>query len=137
MELRRLEAVRAAPVRIVAGLMSGTSMDGIDVAICRVAAGVPRLLELLGATTVPWDEVVAARLVHHADRAQDSAAVLRLPPLAAARAAAQRRRASEAAAHRQEVEKRNAERAASGKKSTPLPVPSAASVAETASAVAR
>jgi DNA-binding CsgD family transcriptional regulator/chloramphenicol 3-O-phosphotransferase len=33
-------------------------------------------------------EVVAARLVHHADRAQDSAAVLRLAPIAAARAAA-------------------------------------------------
>lgn len=33
-------------------------------------------------------EIVAARLVHHADRAQDSAAVSRLAPLAAARAAA-------------------------------------------------
>jgi hypothetical protein len=56
---------------------------------------------------------------------------------AAARAAAQQRRASEAAAHRQEVEKRNAERVARGKKSTPLPVPSAASVAASASAPAR
>jgi hypothetical protein len=51
--------------------------------------------------------------------------------------AAQQRRASEAAAHRQEVEQRNAERSARGKKSTPLPVPSAASVAATASAPAR
>jgi colicin import membrane protein len=57
--------------------------------------------------------------------------------LAAARVAAQQRRASEAAAHRQEVEQRNAERSARGKKSTPLPVPSAASVAATASAPAR
>lgn len=56
---------------------------------------------------------------------------------AAARVAAQQRRASEAAAHRQEVEQRHAERAARGKKSTPLPVPSAASVAATASAAAR
>ena len=53
---------------------------------------------------------------------------------AAARVAAQQRRANEAAAHRQEVEQRNAERAARGKKSTPLPVPSAASVADSASA---
>ena len=53
---------------------------------------------------------------------------------ACGRAAAARR---EAAAHRQEVEQRNAERAARGKKSTPLPVPSAASVAEIASAPAR
>ena len=56
---------------------------------------------------------------------------------AAARAVAQQRRASEAAAHRQEVEQRNAERAARGKKAQPLPVPSAASVAESASAAAR
>lgn len=56
---------------------------------------------------------------------------------AAARALAQQRRASDAAAHRQEVEQRNAERAARGKKSQPLPVPSAASVAEAASAAGR
>jgi colicin import membrane protein len=57
--------------------------------------------------------------------------------VAAARVAAQQRRASEAAAHRQEVEQRNAERSARAKKSTPLPVPSAASVAATASAPTR
>jgi hypothetical protein len=56
---------------------------------------------------------------------------------AAARVAAQQRRAMEAAAHRQQVEQRNAERAARGKKSTPLPVPTAASVAATASEPAR
>jgi hypothetical protein len=42
---------------------------------------------------------------------------------AAARVEAQQRRASEAAAHREAVEQRNAERAAQGKKSTPLPLP--------------
>ena len=56
---------------------------------------------------------------------------------AAARVAAQQRRAMEAEAHRQDVEKRNAERVARGKKSTPLPVPTAASVAATASAPSR
>lgn len=56
---------------------------------------------------------------------------------AAARVAEQQRRLSEAAAHRREVEQRNAERAARGKQSTPLPVPSAASVAGIASAPAR
>ena len=64
-----LDRVRAAPVRIVAGLISGTSMDGIDVAVCRVAAGEPRLLALLGARTEPWPPEIAARLrlAHRAD----------------------------------------------------------------------
>ena len=56
---------------------------------------------------------------------------------AAARVAAQQRRAIEAEAHRQDVEKRNAERLARGKKSSPLPVPTAASVAAAASAPTR
>src|SRR3954470_20016019 len=42
--------------------MSGTSMDGIDVAVCRVAAGEPQLVALLGARTVPWQPATAERL---------------------------------------------------------------------------
>ena len=68
--------VRAAAVRTVAGLMSGTSMDGIDVAVCRLAAGQPRLVELLGARTVPWDPELAARL-----RGADAADALELARL--------------------------------------------------------
>lgn len=58
--------------RIVAGLMSGTSMDGIDVAICRVPRGEPRSVILLGARTVPWPEPLAERLrrAHLADAAE-------------------------------------------------------------------
>lgn len=84
-----LDEVRAAPERIVAGLISGTSMDGIDVAICRVAAGEPRLLELLGARTVPWAEPLAARLrVAHGARALELARLNRAVGEAFAAAAA-------------------------------------------------
>jgi anhydro-N-acetylmuramic acid kinase len=64
-----LHEVRAAAARTVAGLMSGTSMDGIDVAVCRLASGEPRLPEVLGARTVPWEEDLAVRLrqAHAAD----------------------------------------------------------------------
>ena len=85
-----LETVRAAPTRIVAGLMSGTSMDGIDVAVCRVLAGEPRLQELIGARTVPWDDRLAARLLraHEAD-ALELARLNRLTGEAFAEAVAQ------------------------------------------------
>lgn len=76
MTRRRLEAVREMAVRTVAGLMSGTSMDGIDVAVCRLAAGQPRLVELLGARTVPWDPELAMRL-----RSADAADALELARL--------------------------------------------------------
>ena len=46
-------------------------MDGIDVAVCRVAAGEPQLLELIGARTVPWQPVTSNRL----ERAQSADAL--------------------------------------------------------------
>jgi anhydro-N-acetylmuramic acid kinase len=48
----RWQEVRAKPVRTVAGLMTGTSMDGLDIALCRITS-TPRLAcELLAFATV-------------------------------------------------------------------------------------
>jgi anhydro-N-acetylmuramic acid kinase len=58
-----LDVVRAQPSRIVAGLMTGTSLDGIDVAVCRITAGQPRLVTLLAAETFPLAADLRARLL--------------------------------------------------------------------------
>src|SRR3954454_16438905 len=50
----RLAEVRAKPERLVAGLMTGTSMDGLDIAVCRVAAGVPRRCDLVTEASEPF-----------------------------------------------------------------------------------
>jgi anhydro-N-acetylmuramic acid kinase len=57
-----LAEVRALPVRHVAGLMSGTSMDGLDVALCRIRPGPQLRFELLAFETVPLPEGLRARL---------------------------------------------------------------------------
>jgi anhydro-N-acetylmuramic acid kinase len=51
----RLQAVRALPVRHVAGLMTGTSMDGLDIALCRIV-GEPFACETLAFETVPFPD---------------------------------------------------------------------------------
>ncbi len=49
----RWAEVRAKRVRTVAGLMTGTSMDGLDVALCRVTSAPELGVELLAFETVP------------------------------------------------------------------------------------
>jgi anhydro-N-acetylmuramic acid kinase len=48
----RWAELRAQPVRTVAGLMTGTSMDGLDIALCRITSA-PLGCELLAFETVP------------------------------------------------------------------------------------
>ena len=66
---RRWAELLGLPARIVVGLMSGTSMDGIDVAVCRIPAGRLDQVELLAAATLPWPQGLAQRLrtAHLAD----------------------------------------------------------------------
>jgi anhydro-N-acetylmuramic acid kinase len=72
----RWTEVRARPVRNVAGLMSGTSMDGLDVALCRIRSS-PRLeFELVGFATVPFPAGLRTALA--AESLRDVADVARL-----------------------------------------------------------
>lgn len=51
-----LDDVRAKHERCVAGLMTGTSMDGLDVAICRIEPGERLAFEMLAFETVPMPD---------------------------------------------------------------------------------
>jgi anhydro-N-acetylmuramic acid kinase len=60
---RTLGQGRAKDPRIVAGLMTGTSMDGLDLVILRVPAGVPRRFELLARAHEPMPPGLRAALL--------------------------------------------------------------------------
>lgn len=68
----RLFKMSQAPSRLIIGLMSGTSLDGLDIALCRVSdSGTRTNLELLHFVTTPYDtnfrdrirEVFAQRMI--------------------------------------------------------------------------
>jgi len=57
-----LAEVRALPVRHVAGLMTGTSMDGLDMALCRIRPGERLAVELLAFETAPIPDALRRRV---------------------------------------------------------------------------
>lgn len=61
--LQRLYELAQSPTRRIVGLMSGTSLDGLDVALCRIAGSGPATQVTLDAfTTVPYDERLKAHI---------------------------------------------------------------------------
>ena len=61
--MHRLAHLAQQPSRRIIGLMSGTSLDGLDVALCRLQGhGLATQLELEHFTTVPYDDEMRRRI---------------------------------------------------------------------------
>lgn len=61
--IAHLYSLAAKPARRIIGLMSGTSLDGLDIALCEVAgAGPDTKVALLEFTTTPYPEEVKRRI---------------------------------------------------------------------------
>jgi len=53
-QIQRLAQIAAKPSRLIIGLMSGTSFDGLDIALCKCSgAGLNTTIELLQFATMP------------------------------------------------------------------------------------
>lgn len=56
-QITKLAQIAAAPSRIIAGLMSGTSLDGLDIALCKFkGSGLDTEVEILHFTTIPYSQ---------------------------------------------------------------------------------
>ncbi|MDO7743066.1 MAG: anhydro-N-acetylmuramic acid kinase, partial [Pedobacter sp.] len=56
-QLAKLSAIAASSSRIIIGLMSGTSLDGLDIALCEFSgSGTDTKVKVLNFTTVPYAE---------------------------------------------------------------------------------
>lgn len=61
--IKRLGRIAAKKSRIIIGLMSGTSMDGLDIALCKFSGdGLKTKFSLLEFSTVPYSPEVKARI---------------------------------------------------------------------------
>ena len=55
--IQKLVSIANKPKRLVIGLMSGTSLDGLDIALCNIEGNGPGTkLELLNFETIPYTD---------------------------------------------------------------------------------
>lgn len=61
--IEKLYAIAEGKQRVIVGLMSGTSLDGLDIALCRVTGeGIDTRLSLLRFDTKPYDDLFRNRI---------------------------------------------------------------------------
>lgn len=72
-QLAKLSALAASSSRIIIGLMSGTSLDGLDIALCKFSgSGTTTQVQVLNFTTVPYAESFKEELKSISFKAQVS-----------------------------------------------------------------
>ena len=55
--IQKLYNIANKPKRLILGLMSGTSLDGLDIALCRIeGSGLTTKIELLNFETIPYTD---------------------------------------------------------------------------------
>ncbi len=61
--IKKLTAIATNSKRLIIGLMSGTSLDGLDIALCSISGcGVSTSLELLHFETIPYPDMVKEKI---------------------------------------------------------------------------
>lgn len=62
--IRKLHRIASAKSRTIIGLMSGTSLDGLDIALCKVSgSGTSSKVELRRFTTIPYNDEQKGRIL--------------------------------------------------------------------------
>src|SRR5688572_2826350 len=62
--IKKLQRIASKKSRVIIGLMSGTSLDGLDVALCRIAGtGQNTKLKLVAFETVPYPAATKSKVL--------------------------------------------------------------------------
>lgn len=70
-----IAALLEKPSKLIVGLMSGTSLDGIDAAVVRIeGAGLASRVEMIGFATIPYDDAMREKLKELCSLEQSDAA---------------------------------------------------------------
>ena len=66
--IKHLSTIAQKQERLIIGLMSGTSLDGLDVALCKFrGSGMETQIEVINFETVPYTEEIKSTIKYHTD----------------------------------------------------------------------